>query len=124
VEDPIPRHPQYRKPMRRRPGEAPPTHRVWLSNEQPLREGPSPDGRQYFRIRFDNEPSPEWMRAYRAGLLGLMPDDRDAVLRFEFQGDSVRFAAADAEVGKLRRILEQRVQAVNGILSGGRAVEP
>ena len=64
------------------------------------------------------------MRAYRAGLLGLMPDDRDVVLRFEFQGDSVRFVAADAEVGKVRRLLEQRIQAVNGILSGGRAVEP
>jgi hypothetical protein len=75
-------------------------------------------------MRLDGEPSPEWMRAYRAGLLGLMPEDRDAVLRFEFQGDSVRFAAADAEVGKLRRVLELRVQAVNGILSGGRAVEP
>lgn len=109
--------------MRRRPGEAPPTHRVWLSNEQPYREGPSTDGRTVFRIRLDNEPSPEWMRAYRAGLLGLMPEDRDAVLRFEFQGDSVRFSASDAEVGKLRRVLEQRVQAVNGILSGGRPVE-
>jgi hypothetical protein len=110
--------------MRRRPGEAPPTHRVWLSPDQPFREGPATDGRSFFRIRLDGEPSPEWMRAYRAGLLGLMPDDRDAVLRFEFQGDSVRFAAADAEVGKLRRVLEQRVQAVNGILSGGRSVEP
>jgi hypothetical protein len=110
--------------MRRRPGEAPPTHRVWLSPEQPFREGPATDGKSYFRMRLDGEPSPEWMRAYRAGLLGLMPDDRDAVLRFEFQGDSVRFAAADAEVGKLRRVLELRVQAVNGILSGGRAVEP
>jgi hypothetical protein len=109
--------------MRRRPGEAPPTHRVWLSNEQPYREGPTPDGKTFFRIRLDNEPSPEWMRAYRAGLLGLMPEDRDAVLRFEFQGDSVRFSASDAEVGKLRRVLEQRVQAVNGILSGGRPVE-
>ena len=53
-----------------------------------------------------------------------MPDDRDVVLRFEFQGDSVRFMAADADVGKVRRLLEQRIQAVNGILSGGRAVEP
>ena len=44
--------------------------------------------------------------------------------RFEFQGDSVRFAAGDAEVGRMRKVLEQRVQAVNGILSGGRAVEP
>jgi hypothetical protein len=110
--------------MRRRPGEAPPTHRVWLSPEQPFREGPATDGRSYFRVRLDGEPSPEWMRAYRAGLLGLMPEDRDAVLRFEFQGDSVRFSASDAEVGKLRRVLELRVQAVNGILSGGRAVEP
>ena len=109
--------------MRRRPGEAPPTHRVWLSNEQPFREGPAADGKVYFRIRLDGEPSPEWMRAYRAGLLGLMPEDRDAVLRFEFVGDAVRFSAADAEVGKLRRVLELRVQAVNGILSGGRPVE-
>jgi hypothetical protein len=109
--------------MRRRPGEAPATHRVWLSPDQPFREGPSTDGKTYFRLRLDGEPSPEWMRAYRAGMLGLMPDDRDAVLRFEFQGDSVRFAATDAEVGKLRRVLEQRVQAVNGILSGGRPVE-
>lgn len=60
------------------------------------------------------------MRAYRAGLLGLMPDDREAVLRFEFQEDSVRFAAADAEVGRLRRVLERRLEAVNSILSGGR----
>ncbi len=109
--------------MRRRPGEAPPTHRVWLSNEPPYREGPAADGKTVFRIRLDNEPSPEWMRAYRAGLLGLMPEDRDAVLRFEFQGDSVRFSASDTEVGRLRRVLEQRVQAVNGILSGGRPVE-
>jgi hypothetical protein len=109
--------------MRRRPGEAPPTHRVWLSPDQPFREGPATDGKTYFRLRLDGEPSPEWMRAYRAGLLGLLPDDRDAVLRFEFQGDSVRFSASDAEVGKLRRVLEQRVQAVNGILSGGRPVE-
>ena len=50
------------------------------------------------------------MRAYRAGLLGLMPEDRDAVLRFEFVGDAVRFAAVDAEVGRLRRVLEQRVE--------------
>ena len=35
----------------------------------------------------------------------------------------MRFSASDAEVGKLRRVLEQRVQAVNGILSGGRPVE-
>jgi hypothetical protein len=108
--------------MRRRPGEAPATHRVWLASEQPYREGPSPDGKAYFRIRLDGEPSPEWMRAYRAGLLGLLPEDRDAVLRFEFVGDAVRFSANDAEVGKLRRILETRVEAVNGILSGGRSV--
>jgi hypothetical protein len=63
------------------------------------------------------------MRAYRAGLLGLMPEDREIVLRFEFQGDSVRFTAADAEVGKVRRVLEQRIQAVNGILSGGRSID-
>jgi hypothetical protein len=110
--------------MRRRPGEAPATHRVWLSNEQPYREGPSPDGKAYFRIRLDGEPSPEWMRAYRAGLLGLLPEDRDAVLRFEFVGDAVRFSANDAEVGRLRRVLEMRVEAVNGILSGGRSVGP
>jgi hypothetical protein len=110
--------------MRRRPGEAPATHRVWLSPDQPFKEGPSADGKVYFRIRLDGEPSPEWMRAYRAGLLGLVPEDRDAVMRFEFQGDSVRFHAADAEVGKLRRILEKRVEAVNGILSGGRSVGP
>jgi hypothetical protein len=109
--------------MRRRPGEAPPTHRVWLSQEQPFREGPASDGRSYFRVRLDGEPSPEWMRAYRAGLLGLMPEDREIVLRFEFQGDSVRFSAADADVGKVRRVLEQRIQAVNGILSGGRSID-
>jgi hypothetical protein len=106
--------------MRRRPGEAAPTHRIYLSNEQPIREGPAPDGRTYFRARLDSEPSPEWMRAYRAGILGLLPEDRDAVLRFEFQGDSVRFAAGDAEVGRMRRVLQGRVDAVNGILSGGR----
>jgi len=109
--------------MRRRPGEAPPTHRVWLSPEQPFREGPASDGRSYFRVRLDGEPSPEWMRAYRAGLLGLLPEDREVVLRFEFQGDSVRFSAADADVGKVRRLLEQRIQAVNGILSGGRSID-
>lgn len=108
--------------MRRRPGEAPATHRVWLSQDQPFREGPSPDGRIYFRIRLDGEPSPEWMRAYRAGLLGVVPEDRDAVMRFEFQGDSVRFPATDAEVGRLRKVLERRVEAVNGILSGGRSI--
>jgi hypothetical protein len=95
---------------------------VYLSNEAPFAEGPAPDGRTYFRARLDSEPSPEWMRAYRAGMLGLMPEDREAVLRFEFQGDSVRFAAADAEVPKLRRVLEKRVEAVNGILSGGRSI--
>jgi hypothetical protein len=96
---------------------------VWLSPEQPFREGPANDGRSYFRVRLDGEPSPEWMRAYRAGLLGLLPEDREIVLRFEFQGDSVRFTAADAEVGKVRRVLEQRIQAVNGILSGGRSID-
>jgi len=117
----IPRRPQYRKPIRRRPGEAPPTHRVYLTNEPPLKEGPAAaEGRSYFRARLDSEPSPEWMRAYRAGILGLLPEDRDAVLRFEFQGDGVRFAAAEAEVGRLRRVLERRVEAVNSILSGGR----
>src|SRR6266568_2114490 len=95
---PIPRRPQYRKPMRRRPGEAAPTHRIYLANEQPMREGPAPEGRTYFRARLDSEPSPEWMRAYRAGILGLLPEDRDAVLRFEFQGDSVRFPANETEV--------------------------
>ena len=60
------------------------------------------------------------MRAYRAGLLGLMPEDREAVLRFEFDGGSVRFAALDGEVGRLRRVLQQRLDAVNSILSGGR----
>jgi hypothetical protein len=64
------------------------------------------------------------MRAYRAGLLGMMREDREAVLRFEFQGDSVRVAANDAEVNKLRRILERRIDAVNSILSGGRGVSP
>jgi hypothetical protein len=106
--------------MRRRPGEAAPTHRVYLSQEAPAREGPATEGRVYFRCRLDSEPSPEWMRAYRAGLLGVMPEDRDAVMRFEFQGDSVRFAAADAEVGRLRRVLERRLESVNSILSGGR----
>jgi hypothetical protein len=107
--------------MRRRPGEAPPTHRVYLSNEAPIREGPSADGRTYFRVRLDTEPSPEWMRAYRAGMLGLLAEDRDAVLRFEFQGDSVRFPAQEAEVGRMRRVLQSRVDAVNSILSGGRS---
>lgn len=64
------------------------------------------------------------MRAYRAGILGMVPDERDAVLRFEFQGDSVRFPAAEAEVGRLRRILERRVESVNSILSGGRSAPP
>ena len=59
------------------------------------------------------------MRAYRAGILGLTREDREAILRFEFQGDSVRVAASDGEIGKLRR-----VEAVNGILSGGRGASP
>jgi hypothetical protein len=106
--------------MRRRPGEAPPTHRVYVSNDAPIREGPSPDGRTYFRVRLDAEPSPEWMRAYRAGMLGLLAEDREAVLRLEFQGDSVRFPAQEGEVGRIRRVLQSRVDAVNSILSGGR----
>jgi len=81
---------------------------------------PSADGKTYFRIRLDGEPSPEWMRAYRAGMLGLLAEDRDAVLRFEFQGDSVRFPALEGDVGKVRRVLERRLEAVNSILSGGR----
>ena len=85
-----------------------------------MREGPATDGRTFFRVRLDSEPSPEWMRAYRAGLLGLLPEDREAVLRLEFQGDSVRFSATDAEVGRLRRVLERRLDSVNSILSGGR----
>jgi len=72
--------------MRRRPGEAPPTHRVWLSPDQPYREGPASEGKSYFRLRLDTEPSPEWMRAYRAGLLGLLPEDREAVLLAEKLG--------------------------------------
>jgi hypothetical protein len=32
----------------------------------------------------------------------------------------VRFAAGDSEVGRMRRVLQGRVDAVNGILSGGR----
>jgi len=51
-------------------------------------------------------------------------EDREAILRFEFQGDSVRVAASDAEIGKLRRVLERRVDAVNAILSGGRGASP
>lgn len=86
-----------------------------------MAEGPANEGRTYFRARLDSEPSPEWMRAYRAGLLGLMPDDREAVMRMEFQGDSVRFAASEGEVGRMRRVLERRLEAVNTILSGGRA---
>jgi hypothetical protein len=82
------------------------------------------DARTWFRLRLDTEPSPEWMRAYRAGILGMSREDREAVLRFEFQGDSVRVAATDAEVGKLRRVLERRIDAVNSILSGGRGVSP
>lgn len=92
-----------------------------MSPEAPSPEGPAPEGRTYFRARLDSEPSPEWMRAYRAGMLGLMPEDRDAVLRFEFQGDSVRFSANDTEVGRLRKVLERRLDAVNSILSGGRS---
>jgi hypothetical protein len=106
--------------MRRRPGEAPPTHRVFLSPDAAVREGAAADGRTYFRLRLDSEPSPEWMRAYRAGLLGLLPEDRDAVMRLEFQGDSVRFSATDAELGRMRRVLERRLDSVNSILSGGR----
>lgn len=60
------------------------------------------------------------MRAYRAGMLGLLPEDREIVLRFEFQGDSVRFPAAEGEVGRVRKVLERRLDAVNSILSGGR----
>ena len=82
------------------------------------------DGKTWFRLRLDSEPSQEWMRAYRAGLLGMTREDREAVLRFEFQGDSVRVAANEAEVNKLRRILERRIDAVNSILSGGRGVSP
>jgi hypothetical protein len=93
---------------------------VTLYNDAPMREGPAPDGRIYFRARLESEPAPEWMRAYRAGLLGLPPEDRDAVLRFEFQGDSVRFVAQEGEVGRLRRVLERRIESVNTILSGGR----
>ncbi|MEP6769285.1 MAG: hypothetical protein ABJC61_11485 [Acidobacteriota bacterium] len=91
-----------------------------MSPEAPVAEGPATDGRTYYRARLDSEPSPEWMRAYRAGMLGLMPEDRDAVLRMEFQGDSVRFSASEGEVGKLRKVLERRLDAVNSILSGGR----
>ncbi|HMA17633.1 MAG TPA: hypothetical protein VKS03_04260 [Thermoanaerobaculia bacterium] len=82
------------------------------------------DGKTWFRLRLDSEPSSEWMRAYRAGLLGMMREDREAILRFEFQGDSVRVAAMDAEVGRLRRVLERRIDAVNAILSGGRGPSP
>jgi hypothetical protein len=75
-------------------------------------------------MRLDSEPSPEWMRAYRAGILGMTREDREAVLRFEFQGSSVRVSAGDGEIGKLRRVFERRVDAVNGILSGGRGASP
>jgi hypothetical protein len=61
------------------------------------------------------------MRAYRAGMLGLLPEDREAVLRFECQGDSVRFPAQEGEVGRLRKVLERRLDAGNSILSGGRS---
>ena len=107
------RRPQHRRPLRRRPGEAPATHRVWLSPDQPLRET-APDGKTYFRIRLDAEPSPEWMRAYRAGLLGLVPEDRDAVLRFEFQGDNVRIAATDAEIEVLAYEIEAYLRWKDG----------
>lgn len=40
-------------------------------------------------------------------------------MRFEFQGGSVRFAANEAEVTRLRRVLERRPESVNWILSGG-----
>jgi hypothetical protein len=110
--------------MRRRPGEAAPTHRVSLSQDPPAQEGPATEGRLYYRVYLDSEPSPEWMRAYRAGLLGVMPEDRDAVMRFEFQGGSVRFAAAEGEVSRLRRVLERRLESVNWILSGGRGGPP
>jgi hypothetical protein len=89
-----------------------------------MAEDRTSDARIWFRLRLDSEPSPEWMRAYRAGILGMTREDREAVLRFEFQGDSVRVAATDAEVGKLRRVLERRIDAVNSILSGGRGVSP
>ncbi len=91
-----------------------------MSNEAPTPDGASPDGKNFFRARLDSEPSPEWMRAYRAGMLGLLPEDRDIVLKFEFQGDSVRFPAAENEVGRVRKVLERRLEAVNSILSGGR----
>jgi len=93
---------------------------VYLSNEAPSPEGAAADGKSYYRARLDSEPSPEWMRAYRAGMLGLLPEDREIVLRFEFQGDSVRFPASEGEVGKVRKVLERRLDAVNSILSGGR----
>ena len=91
-----------------------------MSSEAPVPEGPTPDGKTFFRARLDSEPSPEWMRAYRAGMLGLLPEDREIVLRFEFQGDSVRFPAMDTEVNRIRKVLERRLDAVNSILSGGR----
>ncbi|HEY7369885.1 MAG TPA: hypothetical protein VIA29_08345 [Thermoanaerobaculia bacterium] len=86
-----------------------------------MKETPGPDGRTFFRVHLENEPSPEWMRAWRAGLLGLMPEDRDAVMRLEFQGASVRFPAQDGEVGRIRGVLERRIESVNQILSGGRS---
>jgi hypothetical protein len=106
--------------MRRRPGEAPPTHRVYISNEAPIREGPSADGRTYFRQRLDTEPSPEWMRAYRAGMLGLLAEDRDAVLRFEFRGRSSASPPRKRSRPDAPRP-QSRVDAVNSILSGGEA---
>ena len=95
-----------------------------MSNEAPIPEDRSPDGKQWYRMRLETEPSPEWMRAYRAGILGMTREDREAVLRFEFQGSSVRVSAAEGEIGKLRRVFERRVDAVNGILSGGRGAVP
>ncbi len=95
-----------------------------LASEPPVQEGPANEGRFYYRVHLDSEPSPEWMRAYRAGLLGVMPEDRDAVMRFEFQGGSVRFAAMEGEVSRLRRVLERRLESVNWILSGGRGGPP
>ena len=91
-----------------------------MSPEAPIAEGATGDGKTFYRARLDSEPSPEWMRAYRAGMLGLLPEDREIVLRFEFQGDSVRFPAMDTEVNRVRKVLERRLDAVNSILSGGR----
>ena len=54
-------------------------------------------------------------------MLGLLAEDREAVLRLEFDGGSVRFAALEGEVSRMRRVLQQRLDAVNSILSGGRS---